>query len=97
MKRSRDNVVQTKDAIRDLERKILEDSKNSNLLLTLRTRMLQGAPEEALAAIHSFRRIFNHFLESGKLETINAVNRSKNGTKEVSLQLFKSFFIKNAK
>lgn len=80
MKRSRDYVAQT----RDLEKKILEDFKNSNLLLTLRTKMLQGVPEETLAAIHSFRRIFNHFLESGKLETINAVNRGKNGSKEVS-------------
>ena len=86
MKRSRDSTASRgsgKETVRELERNILEDAKNSNLLLTLRKHMLEGAAEETLAAIHSFRRIFNAFLESGKLETVNAVNKAKSGTKEV--------------
>jgi len=86
MKRSRESTASKgsgKEAVRELERNILEDAKNSNLLLILRRHMLEGRAEETLTAIHSFRRIFNVFLESGKLETVNAVNKAKSGTKEV--------------
>lgn len=106
MKRSRESTASKesgKGAVRELEKNILEDAKNSNLLLTLRKHMLEGKAEETLAAIHSFRRIFNVFLESGKLETVNAVNKAKSSTKEViycytyatySLNLFTHYSLK---
>ena len=56
--------------VRELEQLIVADAKNANSLLEIMEQLENEeiSHDERTAALHSLRRIFLHFLESGRLE-----------------------------
>ena len=57
--------------VRELEQLVVADAKNANYLLVIKKQLQDEdiSKEERTAALHSLRRIFIHFLESGRLES----------------------------
>jgi hypothetical protein len=57
--------------VRELEQLVIADAKNANFLLVIKKQLQNEeiSKEERTAALHSLRRIFVNFLESGRLES----------------------------
>ena len=74
--------------VRELEQLVVADAKNANYLLVIKKQLQDEdiSKEERTAALHSLRRIFIHFLESGRLESnfISAHSNQLAATRESS-------------
>lgn len=88
--------------VRELEQLIIADAKNANFLLVVKKQLdnEEISKEERTAALHSLRRIFIHFLESGRLEASfvsahsNQLAFVADGDKSKKLQDYKKWLIK---
>jgi hypothetical protein len=87
--------------IRELEQLVIADAKNANSLLVIKKQLQDqsGSKDERMAALHSLRRIFVHFLENGRLEASfvsvnsNQVAVSTDSDKSGKLQEYKRWLI----
>lgn len=91
--RSKLNNMEEIQKIRELERRIIADAKNTNSLLIIKKQLQnESSPkEERMAALHSLRRIFVHFLENGRLETLSAASDKSGKIQEYKKWLTQQF------
>lgn len=84
--------------MRELEQLVIVDAKNANFLLVIKKQLQDESisKEERTAALHSLRRIFINFLESGRLESTfvsSHSNQSDVSSDSGKLQEYKKWLI----
>jgi U3 small nucleolar RNA-associated protein 19 len=80
--------------IRDLEHEVITDVKKANNLISIKTYLKEDeAIDIRMASLNSLRRIFTHFLETGRLESvIKEDGDDKDKIREYKLWLTKQFY-----